>query len=391
MSVSLIQEALRAANLDGWLFYDHHFRDPLAYRVLKFTAPRTPSRRWYYFIPASGEPRRLVHRIEPGMLDALPGEKHVYSSWQTMCDGIRAITAGAKTVAMQHSDNCEIPYIALVDGGMIDLIRSLGLHIVTSADLVQHFESRWSEAQLETHLEAGRRVDAVRAGAFARISEALRSGATVSEYEIQQFIRQQFAASGLITDHGPIVAVNANASNPHYEPTQAAHQMIRKGDLVLIDLWAKLDQPGAVYYDITWTGFCGPTPPDEILNVFGIVTGARRAASEFVIARIAAGTPTCGYEVDDACRGHIRQAGFADYFVHRTGHSIGEEVHGTGANMDNLESHDTRRLIAGTCFSVEPGVYLENFGIRSEVNVYVGEGRAMVTGEQQQELLRLCD
>lgn len=389
--VSAIQDALQEAGLDGWLFYDHHFRDPLAYRVLKFEAPRTPSRRWYYFIPAKGEPRRLVHRIEPTMLDALAGEKHVYSSWQTMCDGIRTITQGAKRIAMQHSDNCEIPYIALVDGGMIDLIRSLGLQIFTSADMVQSFESVWSAAQLETHLEAGRRVDASLAAAFEKISAALKNNVTVTEHEIQQFIRKQFADKGMFTDHGPIVAVNANASNPHYEPTAAANQPIRKGDLVLIDLWAKLDQPGAVYYDITWTGYCGPTPPAEILRVFSVVTGARKAASNFVISRIAKGEPTCGYEVDDVCRGHIRDAGLADYFVHRTGHSIGEEVHGTGANMDNLESHDTRRLIAGTCFSIEPGVYLENFGIRSEVNVYVGEKEAMVTGRQQEELLRLCD
>lgn len=384
-----IQDRLRESKLEGWLFYDHHIRDPLAYRILRFEAPRTPTRRWFYFIPAEGEPRLLVHRIEPGMLDALPGHKHLYSSWQTLQQGLREILGGATRVAMQHSDNCEIPYVALVDGGMIDLIRTLGVTIVTSADLVQHFEARWSAAQLESHLEAGRRVDVIRRAAFQLVSNTLKNNLPIDEHAVAEFIRQSFKSEGMITDHGPIVAVNANASNPHYEPQPNGSSPIRYGDLLLIDMWAKLDQPEAVYYDITWTGFCGPTPTSEMLRVFDIVKGGRDAGIQFVQQAIARGESPCGYQVDDAVRGHIREKGFADYFVHRTGHSIGTEVHGTGANMDNLESHDTRRLIPNTCFSVEPGVYLADFGIRSEINMYIGDKDAIVTGERQETLLTL--
>lgn len=387
--ISEIQEALKQAGLDGWLFYDHHIRDPLAYRILRFEAPRTPSRRWYYFVPAEGEPVKLVHRIEPGMLDAIPGQKRVYSSWNTMTTGLAALLAGARRVAMQHSPNCEIPYVALVDAGTVDLVRGMNVDVASSANLVQHFEARWSQAQLESHLEAGRRVDEARRAAFQRIAESLRAGRGVTEFEIAAFIRDRFTNSGLVTDHGPIVAVNANASNPHYEPTAHQHLPIQSGDLVLIDMWAKLNQPEAVYYDITWTGFCGATPPPEMTNVFDIVRNARITGSDFVKAAAAAGRTTAGFEVDDAVRGVINAAGFGEFFVHRTGHSIGQEVHGNGANMDNLESHDTRPLIAGTCFSIEPGVYLPAFGIRSEVNCYVGEGSAMVTGEEQHALLSL--
>jgi Xaa-Pro aminopeptidase len=371
----------------GWLFYDHHVRDPLAYGVLRFKAPRTPSRRWYYYIPAQGEPMALTHRIEPGMLDALPaGTRLQYSSHQSMRARLEKMVGRAGKVVMQHSPFCEIPYVATVDAGTIDLVRSLGNEIVSSADLVQYFQSRWTAGQLETHMAAGRLIDEVRRQAFVRI--ASREPAT--EFEIAEFIRRRFAGEGLITDHGPIVAVNANASNPHYEPVEGRSAEIRPGDLVLIDMWAKLAEPDdSVYYDITWTGFVGADPPEKMLEVFAIVRDARKAAAALVIRRIAAGEPVHGFEVDDAARGLISSHGYADFFVHRTGHSIGVDVHGTGANMDNLESHDTRRIIPGTCFSVEPGIYLEPFGIRSEVNVYAGESEAFVTGEQQEELLRL--
>ena len=387
--VAEIQERLRESQIEGWLFYDHHVRDPLGYRILRFDAPRIPTRRWFYFIPSTGEPRGLVHRIEPGMLDALPGAKHLYSSWQTLQQGLRDLLGDATSIAMQHSDRCEIPYIALVDGGMIDLIRSLGVTVLSSADLVQHFEARWSAEQLEMHLEAGRRVDVIRRAAFQLVSNTLKNNLPIDEYAVAEFIRSSFAGEGLITDHGPIVAVNANASNPHYEPQSSGSSPIRYGDLLLIDMWAKLDQPDGVYYDITWTGYCGPSPPTEMLRVFEIVRGGRDAGIRFVQESVARSESPCGFQVDDAVRGHIRRYGLADYFVHRTGHSIGTEVHGTGANMDNLESHDTRRLIVGTCFSIEPGVYLESFGIRSEINMYIGESEACVTGERQETLLTL--
>jgi len=296
---------------------------------------------------------------------------------------------GARRVAMQYSPMCAIPYVAMVDAGTVELVRSVGAEVVTSAELVQHFEARWPAAALESHLEAGRRVDRVRAQAFEMIREITRGGGTVQELAVKQFVLDGFAKAGLFTDHGPIVGVNANASNPHYEPTAEVTSPIRSGDFVLLDMWAKLDQPGAVYYDITWTGFCGDRPTDAMLEVFGMVTGARDAAIKRVQDAVAAGHELRGFEVDDVARGFIESRGFGEFFVHRTGHSIGEDVHGNGANMDNLETHDERRIVPWTCFSIEPGVYLPEFGVRSEVNVFVGEKEARVTGEVQRELVRL--
>jgi len=387
MQTKEIQEALRDEKLDGWLFFDHHQRDPLAYRILKLNPARTVTRRWYYFIPAQGEPKGLVHAIESGVLTGLPGKTQIYSSWGAQVDGIKNLLAGCRRIAMQYSPNCAIPYVSLVDGGTLELVRSTGVEVVTSANLVQLFEARWTAEQLEMHLEAGRRVDRVRAEAFQTIGTALRANRTINEWQVNRFIRDGFEKSGLVTDHGPIVGVNANMSNPHYEPGPEGSREIRKGDAVLIDMWAKLDRPGAVFYDITWTGYCGAEPPSAIQNVFEVVRDARDRAVERVQSAMRKNESIHGFDVDDAARGYIKEKGFAEYFVHRTGHSIGEEVHGTGANMDNLETHDERKIIPGTCFSVEPGVYLPEFGIRSEVNVYVGPGEARVTGEKQKKLV----
>jgi len=387
MQIDLIQRALREQGLDGWLFFDHHERDPLAYRILGFKPCRHVTRRWYYFIPAQGEPRKLVHRIESSMLDPLPGARQVYSSWQEQVSGVAALLAGCRRVAMQYSPQCAIVYVSMVDAGTVELVRSTGVEVVSSADLIQYFEARWDQAKLDSHLDAGRRVDEVRSRAFELIRQRHASGGNITEYEVQQFIRDEFRHRGLYTDHGPIVAVNANASNPHYEPTAEVHQPVRRGDVVLIDLWAKLDQPGSVYYDITWTGYCGDRVPDPVQRVFEVVRGARDRAAALVTEASTAGRTLRGFEVDDAARGYIREAGFGQYFIHRTGHSIGEEVHGAGANMDNLESHDDRTIIPWTCFSVEPGIYLAEFGIRSEVNVFVSEGHARTTGPVQRELV----
>jgi Xaa-Pro dipeptidase len=389
MQLTEIQHALREENLDGWLFFDHHQRDPLAYRILGLNPAATATRRWYYLIPAQGEPRGLVHRIESGILNSLPGQKQIYSGWSGQTDGLRWMLDRCKRVAMQYSPLCAIPYVSLVDGGTVELVRQTGVEVVTSANLVQLFEARWNAEQLESHLEAGRRVDRVRAAAFAHIAEALRNGVAINEWDVNRFIRGAFDAAGLITDHGPIVAVNANMSDPHYEPTSDRSEAIHRGDAVLIDMWAKLNQPQSVFYDITWTGFAGSSPPSEFQNIFEVVTQARDKGVERVQTAIRNRETLHGFEVDDATRGYISERGFAEYFVHRTGHSIGEEVHGTGANMDNLETHDERRVIAGTCFSIEPGVYLPRFGVRSEVNVYVGDGDARVTGEIQRELVIL--
>ena len=389
MRIDEIRQALRDEGLDGWLFFDHHRRDPLAYRVLDFAPAQSVTRRWYYLVPALGEPRGMAHRIEPEVLSALPGRMSLYAGWQQQRTVLAELLSGCRKVAMQYSPLCAVPYVSLVDAGTVDLVRSLGVDVQTSANLIQYFEARWNPAQYDSHKRAGEKVDAIRAAAFRLVAESLASKVPVSELDVQQFILDAFQRHGLVTDHGPIVAVNANASNPHYEPTPERHAAIRRGDLLLIDLWAKLDAPGAVYYDITWTAYCGATPPDEMLHVFAAVSAARDAAVDCVRTAAAAGRPLAGFEVDDACRDFLKTCGLAEHFFHRTGHSIGEEVHGNGANMDNYETHDERRVIAGTCFSVEPGVYLPGFGIRSEVNVFRGEAHAEVTGEIQTELLRL--
>lgn len=389
MQMEEIQKALREEKLDGWLFFDHHQRDPLAYHILKLNPTRMATRRWYYLIPAQGEPKGLVHAIESGMLAGLPGRMQVYSRWDAQLEGLKSLLSGCRRVAMQYSPNCAIPYVSLVDGGTLELVRSTGVEILSSANLVQLFEARWSSEQLEMHFEAGRRVDRVRAQAFQKIGDALRAGETITEWQVNRFVRAGFEEAGMVTDHGPIVGVNGNMSNPHYEPTAEGSLPIRKGDAVLIDLWAKLNCPGAVYYDSTWTGYCGSEPPDAIQNVFQVVTGARDRAIERIQSAASRNQVLHGFDVDDAARGYIQEKGFGEYFFHRTGHSLGEEVHGTGANMDNLETHDERRIIPGTCFTIEPGVYLKDFGIRSEINVYVGSGLARVTGEIQKQMVAI--
>ena len=389
MKVEEIQSELKSQKLDGWLFFDHHQRDALAYRVLGLAA-RVPTRRWYYFIPAEGAPGGLVHNIEAGMLDTLPGAKARYSSWQEQVSGLRKLLGRSRRIAMQYSPECAIPYVSMVDAGTVELVRGMGVEVLTSADLIQHFEARWNADALASHLEAGELVDGIRRSAFEMIGERIQNGQQVSEYEVQQFIRTAFEEAGLFTDHGPIVASNPNASNPHYEPLAQASAAIGKGDFVLIDMWAKLNnRPGAVYYDITWTGVCDGKPTPEMQNIFAIVRDARDAAIDRVRNAVAAGEEIRGFEVDDAARGYIREKGFAQYFVHRTGHSIGEDVHGSGANMDNLETHDERKVIPWTCFSIEPGIYLPAFGVRSEVNVFVGDKEARVTGEIQRELISI--
>ena len=387
MRVEQIQAALRDEGLDGWLFFDHHRRDPLAYRVLQFTPGSMVTRRWFYYIPANGEPRGLVHKIEAQTLAPLPGHHILYAGWSTLVDGVKALIGGGRRVAMQYSPNCAVPYVAMVDAGTVELVRGLGVDVVTSANLIQFFESRWTEEQLAMHLEAARKVDGVRREAFEHVGANVRAGERVTEWEMQQFILARFKEEGLTTDHGPDVAVNANASNPHYEPKQNACSEIKWGDLVLMDMWAKLDRPDAVYYDITWVGFCGEQPPERVERVFTVVRDARDLAIARVKDAVSKKKELRGFEVDDAAREHVRAQGFEEFFFHRTGHSIGTEVHGSGANMDNLETHDERRVIPWTCFSVEPGIYLPEFGIRLEVDVFVGDREARVTGEVQDKLV----
>jgi Xaa-Pro aminopeptidase len=322
------------------------------------------------------------------MLDALPGAKHIYSGWRSQQQELGTLLFGLKRVAMQYSPGCAIPYVSMVDAGTVELIRSYGPEVVSSADLIQIFDSTLHAAQIESHLEAGRKMDAIRAAAFAEVSTALSAGRSLNEWQLHTWLREAFAREGLATDHGPIVAVNAHAGDPHYEPNPDSALPIAPGDLLLIDMWAKLDQPRAVYYDITWTGVCG-SPSSEIENVFSLVRQARDAAFEFVRTSLAAGASIQGFQVDQAARAVISDAGYGEAFVHRTGHSIGEEVHGTGANMDDLETHDERRILPHTLFSIEPGIYLNNFGIRSEFNVLALPAGARTTGAVQDQLLRL--
>ncbi len=381
-----IQAALRDSGLDGWLFYDHHHRDPIAYRVLKINPPMC-TRRWYYLVPASGQPAKLVHRIERGNLDGLPGSVHEYSSWREQHDKLRKILQDKNRVAMQYSALNDIPYVGLVDAGTIELVKSFGVEVVSSGDLVQHFEARWSDVALASHVAAGKVVHAAVNAAFAMIRDAVRAAKSLGEFEVQQEISRVFQSGGVIADEPAIVAVNRNTANPHYSPTRESSQPIRPNDFVLLDVWGKLQTPGAVYFDITWTGFVGEKVPPRFAEVFAIVREARDAAVNRVTEAQAAGRTLHGYEVDDAAREVITRHGYGEYFVHRTGHSIGEDVHGNGANMDNFETRDLRAIVPRTCFSVEPGIYLPEFGVRSEVNVYVEEGGAHVTGEIQQAVV----
>jgi len=386
MDLDAIQSEIRKAGLDGWLFYDHHHRDPIAYRVLKISNVMC-TRRWYYMVPASGEPSKLVHRIEPSNLDGIPGHLRAYSSWAEQREGLRQMLEGKRRVAMQYSPMNDIPYVGLVDAGTVELVRSFGVEVVSSADLVQLFEARWSDEALASHLEAGKAVHAAIRAAFAMIANAVRTGKGINEYDVQQEMLRVFAERDVVADEPPVVAVNGNSAVPHYSTTAESALRIRENDFVLLDVWAKQSNPGAVYYDVTWTGFVGREVPERHTKIFNIVREARDTAISLVKTAMQKGTPLYGYQVDDAARAVIHRYGYGDCFVHRTGHSIGEDVHGNGANMDNFETHDSRRVIPHTCFSIEPGIYLGDFGVRSEVNVYVEEHDARVTGDIQQQIV----
>jgi Xaa-Pro aminopeptidase len=386
MNLAAIQSALRERNIDAWLFYDHHHRDPIAYRVLGISEHLMVTRRWFYMIPAEGEPQKLLHKIEPGHLDGLPGEKRTYSAWQELFDGLKQMLAQQRDIAMQYSPNNGVFTISLVDGGTIDLVRGLGKNIVSSGDLVALFEATWSEEQIETHYAARDAIDSITAAAFQEIGRRSRNGGT-TEFKMQQWILEAFGRENLVSEDPPVVASNANTGNPHYAPDDSRSAAIQDGDFVLLDIWAKKNLPGAVYYDITWTGFIGKTPPERIQEVFRVVRDARNAGAKFVQDAIASKKPIAGWQVDDPVRDIVRQRGFGNYFVHRTGHSIGTDVHANGPNMDNLEVHDERRILPNSCFSIEPGIYLPEFGVRSEINMLVRADRAEVTGRIQDEIV----
>src|SRR5258708_7406611 len=386
MDLAAIQSGLRERNLDAWLFYDHHHRDPIAYRLLGLPSDLMVTRRWFYLIPAAGEPQKLVHKIESGHLDSLPGKKIPYAARQELFDGLKRMLASHRDLAMQYSPNNAVFTISLVDAGTVELIRGLGKNVVSSGDLIAQFEATWTEDQIKTHFAARDSIDAITTAAFHEIGRRVRNGAT-NEFEIQKWILEAFRREDLIADDPPVVAVNANCSNPHYSPSEASAAPIREGDFVLLDIWGKKNTPRAVYYDITWTGFVGKTPSDQMQYVFRTVRDARDAGANFVIQAIAAGEKIAGWHVDNVVRGAIKKAGFGDYFVHRTGHSIVTDVHANGANMHDLEIHDDRQILPNSCFSIEPGVYLPEFGVRNEINMLVLAASAEVTGRMQNEIV----
>ncbi len=385
MNLTEIQAALRDGHHEAWLFYDHHHRDPIAYRVLGLPPDRLTTRRWFYLIPADGEPVKLVHRIESHHLDSLPGRKLEYSAWEELWANLETMVKPYHKVVMQYSPNNQIPYISLVDAGMLDLIRSFGKEIETSANLVARFEATLTEAQIASHYKAQAKVDAITAGAFQEIGRRVRNGGT-HEFEIQQWIMEAFRRENLITCDPPNVSVNANSGDPHYEPTAATSAPIKQGDFVLLDIWAKCDEPDSVFYDITWTGVIG-TPSDKQREIFNVVRDARDVGINKVKEAFEAGRKIRGWEVDQAVHDFIVSKGYGPQIFHRTGHSITSDIHGNGANLDNLETKDDRLILPNTCFSVEPGVYLPDFGVRSEIDMMIRNGKAEVTGRIQTDLV----
>ncbi len=392
MNLPAIQQALRARKFDGWLLCDFHNRDHLAYRVLGLDMSKMTTRRWFYFIPAKGSPRKLAHSVEPRKLDSLPGKKEIYLPWTQLHSSLKRMLGPKKTIAMQYSPKNNIPAVSMVDAGVIELVKSFGHKVVSSADLVQLFEATISEEGYRSHKEAGVLVDRVRAEAFEEIRKAIQTNSGLTEYQLQQFILRRFTESGLVTTDPPIVGTNEHPADPHFESTLENARPFKQGDTVLLDMWAKLDKPGAIYYDITWCGYIGDEPSEKYQKIFDTVKAARNAAIALVKDRFAKGKPVGGWEVDDACRNVVKKAGFGTYFVHRTGHSIGEEVHGNGVNIDNLETKDERQLMKGSCFSIEPGIYMPkaNMAVRTEINMFIRyDGVPEVTGEMQEELVKI--
>jgi Xaa-Pro dipeptidase len=380
-----IQSNLKKLNLDGWLIYDFRGSNDLALEILNIPKTSHLTRRFYYFIPRSGSPLKIVNEIEAGHLNHLPGEKYTYSSYDSLNEHLAKISGAAKKVAMEYSHKNNIPYVSKVDAGTIEYIRSLGIEIKSSGDLISKFAAVWSHEQFEENRPVAAALTEIVKEAFNFISERLTNDKSTNEYEVQQFIMRKFKDNRMITDFPPIVGVNENSSNPHYAPTEEHHKQINRGDLVLIDLWAKMDKTDAVWSDITWTGYTEHTVPEKYTRVFDVVAEARDTSFNFVASRFNEGKEVRGFEVDDAARKVIEREGFGKYFFHRTGHSITTELHGSGANMDNYETHDERLILPSTSFSIEPGIYLPDFGIRSEIDVYISpEGKVMATGQEIQ-------
>lgn len=388
-TLTTIQSVLREEGIDGWLFFNFRGSNVFATRILDLPSHIMQTRRYFYYVPAKGEARKLVHGIEEGNLDPVPGTKNTYVSWRSLEEGVKKMLSGAKRVAMEYSPRNAIPYVSNVDGGTLELVRSMGVEVVSSADLVQRFEACWSEEQAKDNFETAKHLRQIVDETFGFIRESIRSGKTFNEFDVQQYMLAEFEKRGIWTEEAPNCSVNANSANPHYEPTKDIHADIKKGDFVLIDLWAKKKKPHSVYADITWTGLIGESVPGEYQKVFEAVKGGRDQAVKTVQNAMGTGKDIRGFEVDDVAREFIAGKGFGEYFIHRTGHSIGEVIHGNGANIDNLETRDERRIIPNTSFSIEPGVYFPGkYGVRSEIDLYISpQKEVVITGLPIQEQL----
>ncbi len=390
LDIAAVQGALRAEGLDGWLWYDFHGSNPIAQRLagLDGTGHMT-TRRWFYLVPASGEPRALVHAIERHNLDALPGSKITYASRVELESGLKTLVSGLHRVAMEYSPFNAIPYVSRVDAGTVEAVRALGVDVVSSGDLVQQFEAVWDARAVQTHRVASDALYRVKDRAFDLIRQRIHDRTPTTEYDVQQLMARWFVDEGLVTDSAPVVAAQENAGNPHYLPPPTGSRAIHPDELVLLDLWGKRDQAGAVFADITWVGFTGRVVPGDMVRAFDAIARARDAAVELVQRSVRAGHPIHGYELDQAARQVIEQAGYARHILHRTGHSLGESVHGNGVHLDDYETHDDRRLMPGCGFTIEPGLYFPTFGVRTEINVVWYEGEARITGPVQTAIVPL--
>ncbi len=391
LDFAAVQRALRADGLDGWLLYDFHGSNPIARRMAGFdAAAKITTRRWYYLIPAAGPPRGLVHAIEADRLDHLPGSKTRYAGHGALDDGLRELLGGCAAVAMEYSPGCAIPYVSRVDGGTVDAVRALGVEVRSSGDLIQRFEAVWDADALASHRDASAALHEIKDRAFDLVSRRLRDGRPLTELDVQDAMAGWFDEAGLVSDSRPVVAAQENAGDPHYLPTAGRHRPIGAGEVVLLDLWGKKkDAPDAVYADITWMGYTGAAVPARYADAFRVIRDGRDAAVDLVRRAVETGRELRGWEVDREVRDRVGAAGLGDRFVHRTGHNLGREVHGNGVHLDDFETHDERRLLPGTGVTIEPGVYFEDFGLRTEINLYVGSETATVTGPRQEEIRSL--
>ena len=390
LDVAAVQQALKREGLDGWLLYDFHGSNPIAQRLAGLAnGGHMTTRRWYYLVPATGQPRGLVHAIERHNLDALPGEKQVYAGRVQLEAGLDALLAGAKVLAMEYSPANAIPYVSRVDAGTAEAIRARGVEIVSSGDLVQQFEATWTPAQLDTHVRASEALYRIKDRAFDSVSSMLKKGVRTTEYDLQQLMVRWFEDEELISDSAPVVAVRENAGNPHYLPSGEGSRPIVADEVLLLDLWGKKAEPGAVFADITWVGFTGGRVPEACAAAFAAAARARDAAATVVQDAARSGREVRGWEADRAARAVLEEAGFGAHILHRTGHSLGETVHGNGVHLDDYETHDDRRILPGTGFTIEPGLYFNTFGVRTEINMYRGEHDATVTGPRQTVIVTL--